>query len=209
MLPLRSTVSARRHWITVTLILVNIVVFVWELSQSEEALGAAIGLLGFVPAQPTLWGPLSSQFLHGGVAHVAGNMLFLWIFGPPVEARLGSLRFLLLALGGGLAAAGVQWASDPASTVPMIGASGAVSAVLGAYFLLFARTGVEVLVGFFIFWRKVTWPALLFLGLWFLQNLLAGMLGWVMPTEGGVAWWAHVGGFVVGALVGLAKRLRG
>ena len=191
------------------LILVNTVVFVWELSLGDEALRTAIDTLGFIPALPSLWSPFSSQFLHGGLAHVAGNMLFLWVFGPPVEARFGSLRFLLLALGGGLGAAGVQWATDPSSAAPMIGASGAVSAVLGAYFLLFARTGVEVLLGFLVFWRRVTWPAVVFLGLWFLQNLLAGVMGWLSPTVGGVAWWAHVGGFVVGGLVGLALRVRG
>lgn len=205
MLPLRSTVVARRHWVTAPLIVVNVVLFVWEFSLSPEALQAVVSTWGFTPSalEPTT--PLTSQFLHGGVMHLLGNMLFLWVFGPPIEKALGSLRYLVFYLAGGLAAAGVQWAADPASAIPMIGASGAVSAVLGAYFALFPRTGVEVLVGFLIFWRKVKWPALIFLGLWFVQNLLSGVIGWITPNEG-VAWWAHVGGFVMGLLVGLTRR---
>ena len=205
MLPLRSTVVARRHWVTAPLIVVNVVLFVWEFSLSPEALQAVVSTWGFTPSALELTTPLTSQFLHGGVMHLLGNMLFLWVFGPPIEKDLGSLRFLVFYLAGGLAAAGVQWAADPASAIPMIGASGAVSAVLGAYFALFPRTGVEVLVGFLIFWRKVKWPALIFLGLWFIQNLLSGVIGWITPNEG-VAWWAHVGGFVMGLLVGLTRR---
>lgn len=205
MLPLRSTVGARRHWVTVPLIVVNVVLFVWEFSLSSEALHAAVSTWGFTPSDMEPITPLTSQFLHGGVMHLLGNMLFLWVFGPPIEKALGSLRYLAFYLAGGLAAAGVQWAADPTSVVPMIGASGAVSAVLGAYFALFPRTGVEVLVGFLIFWRKVKWPALIFLGLWFVQNLLSGVIGWITPNEG-VAWWAHVGGFVMGLLVGLTRR---
>jgi membrane associated rhomboid family serine protease len=206
MFPLRSTVATRRRWVTVPLILVNSVLLVWELSLPPDALVAAVEQWGFTPSVLSPVTPLTSQFLHGGLMHVLGNMLFLWVFGPPIEANLGSARFLLFYLGGGLAAAGVQWAADPSSAVPMIGASGAVSAVLGAYFAMHPRTGVETLVGFLIFWRKVTWPALLFLGLWFLQNLAAGVFGWLNPTDGGVAWWAHVGGFVMGAVVGLTRR---
>ena len=205
MLPLRSTVVARRHWVTAPLIVVNVVLFVWEFSLSPEALQAVVSTWGFTPSALELTTPLTSQFLHGGVMHLLGNMLFLWVFGPPIEKDLGSLRFLVFYLAGGLAAAGVQWAADPASAIPMIGASGAVSAVLGAYFALFPRTRVEVLVGFLIFWRKVKWPALIFLGLWFVQNLLSGVIGWITPNEG-VAWWAHVGGFVMGLLVGLTRR---
>jgi membrane associated rhomboid family serine protease len=139
---------------------------------------------------------LTSMFLHGGIMHIAGNMLYLYIFGDNIENDLGRPRFLLLYLLSGLAAAAAQIATGPASTVPMIGASGAISGVLGAYLILHPRQSITVLIPNMGLTRL---PALTVLGLWFGYQLVYGLLS--NPAEGGVAFWAHVGGFVAGVVL--------
>ncbi len=141
---------------------------------------------------------LTCMFLHAGWAHLIGNMWFLWLFGNNVEDRLGSTLYLLFYLLGGLFASGVHWLTDPSSTLPVIGASGAISAVLGAYAVTWPWAQVHTLVflGFWITW--VDLPAWTVLGFWFLGQLLEGVHAISLGIAGGVAWWAHIGGFLVG-----------
>ena len=211
-IPLRDENPTRRlPVVTLLLIAVNIVVFAYT-AFGPAGLEAAVFRFGAVPFEvlhpgdfPGIAGEraaawltlLVSMFLHGGVFHLAGNMLYLWIFGNNVEDALGRVRFFLFYILGGLAAALSHILLHPASRVPMIGASGAVAAVLGAYFLLFPRARVLTLV----FVSVIPVPAAIVLGLWFiLQFLNAGM-------GGGVAWYAHIGGFLAGmALLLLLAR---
>ena len=220
MLPLRD-VNPTRHFplMTVILIAINVIVFIYELLLGPQ-------LEGFVQSwaiipyeitrgvdlpppsiQPIYLTLITAMFLHGGFVHIAGNMLFLWIFGNNIEDAMGSLRFLVFYLLCGLAAAFAQIAVGPNSDVPNIGASGAIAGVLGAYLLLFPRAEVQTLVflGFFV--RLVRVPALLFLGLWFVLQLFSGVAGLGMEARGGVAWFAHIGGFIAGlVLINLFRR---
>jgi membrane associated rhomboid family serine protease len=146
--------------------------------------------------------PVTAMFLHGGWLHVLGNMLFLHVFGDNVEDRLGHGAYLLFYLACGVISFAAQIASLPASAVPTLGASGAIAGVLGAYFLLFPRARVVTLLPIFIFFTVVEIPAVVFLGLWFLIQFLSGAATLGRPASaGGVAWWAHVGGFLAGMLL--------
>jgi membrane associated rhomboid family serine protease len=149
-----------------------------------------------IPAWQTLF---TCMFLHGSVLHLGGNMLYLWIFGRGVENALGPVRYLLLYLASGIVAALTQASTDPHGTEPMIGASGAIAGILGAYLLLYPRANVDVFFWLLIFVRIIRVPALLMLGLWFLLQLLSALAA--APNEPGVAFWAHVGGFVAGLLL--------
>ncbi len=163
---------------------------------------------GNVLSEPVL-DAFSAMFLHAGWLHLLGNLLFLWIFGHKLEDRIGSLAFLALYLLGGLVAAGVYALSDPTSTEPMIGASGAISAVLGAYLVLFPRARIQSLVFLGFFYQLVAVPAVLVLGFWFVLQLIDGVAALGSTGEvGGVAFWAHIGGFVAGMLMALPWRLR-
>ena len=192
--------------------------FLWQLGQNQHQVLFGLGMipavlfgsahlalhLHMVPAWATL---LTSMFLHGGWFHLIGNMLFLWIFGNNVEDTLGHARYLVLYLASGIAAALVQAASSPASHVPMVGASGAIAGVLGGYLLLFPRANVHVFVWIVIFFRIINVPASILLGLWFALQLVSGMeRGSGTP---GVAFWAHVGGFVTGMILVTMLRPRG
>jgi membrane associated rhomboid family serine protease len=143
----------------------------------------------------------TSMFLHGSVLHVAGNMWYLWIFGDNVEDAMGRMRFLAFYLLSGLAAAAAQIFSSPDSPIPMIGASGAIAGVLGAYMMLYPYGRVLTLVWFFYFVRFVQMPAIFVLGFWFLLQVLSASLGGGTLEGGGVAWMAHIGGFLAGALL--------
>ncbi|AFV75759.1 putative membrane protein [Thermus oshimai JL-2] len=197
MLPLYDVNRARRPALVVkALVLLNALAFLLELAWGPEAV---IQALGFIPAlffQDPLgegYRLLTSMFLHGGFFHIFSNLWFLWIFGDNVEDRLGHGRFLLFYLLGGVAAALAQGIMDSASSVPMIGASGAVSAVLGGYYVLFPRAYVVALV-WFILPFTLALPAGFYLGYWALLQLLQGLAG--VP---GIAFWAHLGGFLFGA----------
>jgi membrane associated rhomboid family serine protease len=160
--------------------------------------------------EPAAYAPLvSSMFLHAGFAHFAGNMLFLWIFGDNVEDRLGHVGYAVFYLLGGVVAALAHVAAGPASVVPTVGASGAIAAVMGAYMLLYPGAHVQslVLLGFFM--RVVSVPAVVWLGIWFVFQIAAGAQSSSVPGQGGVAWWAHAGGFVFGAATVLVLGLRG
>jgi membrane associated rhomboid family serine protease len=152
------------------------------------------------PAQ-ILFSLLTCMFLHGGWMHVIGNMWFLWIFGDNVEDRLGSALYLVFYLLGGIAASTCQWMLDPASQQPMIGASGAIAAVLGAYAITWPTARVQTLIFLVVFVTIIELPALLVLGIWFLTQLLEGYHALKLNVGGGVAWWAHVGGFAAGLLL--------
>jgi membrane associated rhomboid family serine protease len=196
----------------VTYLLIGLCVggFLWQLGQDERAVLYSYGMIPadlfglwhrprayqVVPAWTTL---VTSMFLHGGWFHLIGNMMFLWIFGNNIEDVLGRLRFLLFYLCCGVVAALTQAISSYGSHVPMVGASGAIAGVLGAYLLLYPKANVYVFVWIVIFFRRVTVPAWILLGLWFAMQLFSG-LGRV-PGTPGVAFWAHVGGFVSGAIL--------
>jgi hypothetical protein len=149
---------------------------------------------------------LSSIFLHGGWMHLLGNMWFLWIFGDNIEDRLGHLRFLLFYLAAGLGAGLFHVAFNLSSAVPAVGASGAISGILGAYFVLFPRSRVVTLIPLFVTFFTVELPAAIILGYWFLIQTLSGLGSLGARASGGVAWWAHIGGFVLGIV--LAKLVR-
>ncbi len=168
------------------------------------------------PAEPAAVPPwltlLTCIFLHGGWLHFLGNVWFLYIFGDNVEDRFGHGRYLLLYLGFGVAASLAHYATAPDSTVPTIGASGAIAGVMGAYFYLYPHAKVMALVPFFVFFEMLVLPAVVFLGLWFVLQLLPATLAFGSAEGGGVAWWAHIGGFVAGlgvaALMGRRHTLR-
>ncbi|MDZ4096278.1 MAG: rhomboid family intramembrane serine protease [Paracoccaceae bacterium] len=203
MFPIRDhNPSGRTPYVTYALIALNVMVFLgyWLTITDDRALNWFFASWGLVPAQVSGgmgWsGFLSSMFLHGGWMHLAGNMLFLWIFGDNLEDIMGHLRYGLFYLACGLAAAFAQVAMDPASHVPMVGASGAIAGVMGGYLLLFPRARVDVLIIFVIFFRILPIPAAVMLGLWFALQLFSGYA--TSADGGGVAYAAHVGGFVAG-----------
>jgi membrane associated rhomboid family serine protease len=173
-------------------------------SQAGEVLcEGQQGVQGQPDPQPATWlTVISSMFMHGGLLHIGGNMLFLWVFGNNVEDSMGRVRFAVFYLLGGIAAMALQTAVGPSATVPSIGASGAVAAVLGGYLLIYPRARVLTLVFLFVFFTFIQIPAMFFLVIWFGQQLLFGYLDYVDPTGGGggVAYFAHIGGFVFGLL---------
>jgi membrane associated rhomboid family serine protease len=162
--------------------------------------GELIPVSGQPDPQPSVWlKAFTSMFMHGGLLHLAGNMLFLWIFGNNAEDSMGRLRFIAFYLLGGLAALAGQVLIDPSSTVPTVGASGAIAAVLGGYIWLYPRARVLTLIFIIFFVTVIELPAMLVLGLWFLEQLAFGYAGLVNPTGGGgIAYFAHIGGFVFG-----------
>ncbi len=189
--------------------------FLWELGQNRHQILFSLGMIpgvlfGHAHLAPQLrvvppWATLlTSMFLHGGWFHLIGNMLFLWIFGNNVEDALGHARYFFLYLASGIAAALVQAASSPVSHVPMIGASGAVAGVLGAYLLLYPRANVHVFVWIVIFFRIINVPAAILLGLWFALQLVSGLARG--PGSPGIAFWAHVGGFAAGMILVVVLR---
>ena len=227
MIPLRdANPTSRTPIVTISLIVLCFAAFALELlvlaQGGEEALVAFIEGHGTTPAQLSAavragsWasGPVldvfTSMFLHAGWLHLLGNMLYLWIFGNNVEDRMGRLLFLLFYLAGGIAAVAVQTAVNPAATDPMIGASGAIAATLGAYLVLFPRARIQSLVFLGFFYQLVAVPAAIVLGFWFLLQIVDGLgsLGAPNTVGSNVAFFAHIGGFVAGALVALPFRLR-
>ena len=157
-----------------------------------------ISTFAFVPYEFKLFTIFTSMFMHGGLMHIIGNMWFLYIFGDNVESILGHVRFLLFYLFCGIGAAVAQFLIQPDSTTPMVGASGAIAGVLGAYMIKFPKARVHVLAVIFIFITTIVVPAQLVLGLWFLMQLSGGLGSLGFDTTGGIAWFAHIGGFIVG-----------
>ena len=206
MIPLRDVIPSRTTpFVTTTLVALNVVVFLYEFSLGPT-LSAFVSTFGLVPAQFSWFSVFTSMFLHGGLLHVGGNMLYLWIFGDNVEDRMGHGRFLAFYVLCGVAAALGQTVTSPDSTVPMVGASGAVAGVMGAYFVLYPRSKIVTLVPIFVFLHIVEVPAIFFLGIWFLMQFASGVgsiVGSAADTGGGgIAFWAHIAGFAAG-LVGV------
>jgi membrane associated rhomboid family serine protease len=205
-------------FVTIGIITVNILAYLWEILSPVgeryiiDNYGAIpSGLLSFEKTQALhpIATVFSSMFLHGGLLHVGGNMLYLWIFGDNIEDRLGHFRFLLFYLVSGVIASYAHAISSPSSTMPMIGASGAVSGVLGAYMLLFPHARVHTLLFFGFFIQVVKIPALIVIGFWAIIQLVNGILSQGLLPQGGVAWFAHIGGFLTGLLtikIWLPKR---
>ncbi len=209
MIPLRDVIPSRtKPGVTITLIAVNVLVYLFQLTLTDRAQEMFIYLFGLTPLEFSLANVFTAMFVHGGLAHLIGNMLFLWIFGDNVEDRLGHVRFVVFYLLCGVAAAFAQVAIDPASTVPMVGASGAVAGVMGAYLVLYPHSRVLMLFPFPIFLFEL--PAVVFLGFWFLMQFLNGI--GQLPVfqqdqiSGGVAFWAHVMGFVAGLVLVVFMR---
>ena len=226
MIPLRDANPTRRlPVVTIGLIAACVAVFVYELSVQATAGDIGLARLfrdyGLVPAALTsqlAGGPgdglvraiftvFSSMFLHGDLLHIGFNMLYLWIFGNNIEDRLGRPAFLAFYLAGGVLAAGAQVAIDPGSTVPVIGASGAIAAVLGAYLVLYPRARVQSLVFLGFFYQLLEVPAVIILGIWFVIQVVSGVAS-LDPSSasGGIALFAHIGGFLGGVAVGLLVR---
>ena len=204
MIPLRDVIPSRTTpGVTVTLIAINVLVYLFGLLLSDRAHDAFIVGFGLVPAYFSVVNVFTSMFIHGGLAHVGGNMLFLWIFGDNVEDRLGHGRFLAFYLICGVAAALAQTLLQPDSIVPMVGASGAIAGVMGAYLVLYPQSRVLMLFPFPVFLFEL--PAVVFLVIWFLVQFLNGISQLPLfeqnAISGGVAFWAHVMGFVAGLIL--------
>lgn len=191
--------SNRTPYVTWTLIAINIIIFASYATMDERGTAMVFYSWGLVPVLSSPETFLTSMFLHGGLMHLAGNMLFLYVFGDNMEDQMGHLGFLLFYLAGGLAAAVAQVASDPSSQIPMVGASGAIAGVMGGYLLMFPKARVDVILILIIIFRVIPVPAYIVLGAWFAIQLVQG---WAVPTDGGgVAYWAHAGGFAAGLLL--------
>ena len=213
MIPLRDVIPSRTTpYVTIGLIVVNVLVFLYEITLGDPYREEFILYFGLVPAAFSWVAVVTSMFLHGGLLHVGGNMLFLWIFGDNVEDRMGHGRFVVFYLLCGAAAALAQTAMNPDSVVPMVGASGAVAGVMGAYFVLYPHSRIVTLVPLFVFFHVMEVPALVFLGLWFVLQFISGVGSIAAATggepAGGIAFWAHVAGFVAGVSGVLVFRRR-
>ena len=210
MIPLRDVIPSRTTpYITVTIIVLNAVAWLFEVALPAEARPAFLQLYGVVPAAFHASTLITSMFLHGSWSHIIGNMWYLWIFGDNVEDRFGHSRFIAFYILCGIVAAAGQMFMDPASTIPTIGASGAIAGVMGAYFVLYPHSRVLTLIPLFVFWEVIELPAIALLGFWFLMQLFsAGQLGGAAGASGGVAFMAHVAGFVAGVVAVLVFRPR-
>ena len=209
MIPIRDIIPSRTTpWVNLLLIGVNVVVFLYEALLPRDAFVEFVFRHGLVPAHVSWITATSGMFIHENLIHVGSNLWSLWIFGDNVEDQLGHLRYLAFYLIAGYAAAAAQVWASPASTLPMIGASGAIAGVMGAYFVMFPRSRVLVLIPIVFFFDVVEVPAVLFLGFWFFLQIVGGLGRLASPVmTGGVAFWAHLGGFLAGlALVRVFRR---
>jgi len=215
MIPLKDMTPRRSiPFVTLLLIAINVIVFMHQISLPPTATDAFIKTYGLIPAkislalagrhytmEQALLPLFTCMFLHGGFLHILGNMWFLWIFGGNVEDRFGSLPYLVFYLvcgiGSGISQVLFSWGSH----IPSIGASGAISGVLGAYIVFFPKSRILTLVPLFIIFFLWRIPAIIFIGLWFAMQFLSGVVSLGQANVGGVAWWAHVGGFLVGMLI--------
>ena len=207
MFPISDVIPSRtRPGVTMLLIGLNTLAFLYQLRLDDEALHQLVRDFGVVPAALSPLDLITSTFLHGDLLHFGGNMVCLWIFGDNVEDRLGHGRYLLFYVLTGALAAGAQVLAHPLSDMPMIGASGSIAGIMGAYFVLYPQSRILTAVFLVVFLDVIEVPALFFLGVWFLLQLVQGTLSGGVPA--GVAVWAHAGGFVAGAAVGGWLRAR-
>lgn len=214
MIPLNDSIrSHRTPWVTYGLLVLNIVIFVGAAIFGLVDYNKVIQNFGLIPFRlvrsfdlEAISDLITSMFLHGSLLHLGSNMLYLWIFGDNVEDALGSVGYIAFFLIGGLFASGVHILANPTSRIPTVGASGAIAAVLGAYLVLYPASRVRTLIPLGFLVRITVLPASLVLGLWFVLQLLEGFVSFGMSADvGGVAIWAHVGGFLIGAI--LAKLI--
>ena len=209
MFPIRDhNPSTSRPYVTWALIATNVLIFLsyYHLFSNDRAIAQFFFDWGLVPAYERPSAYITSMFLHGGIMHLAGNMLFLYVFGDNMEDQMGALPFFGFYLIGGIAAAWAQNYSAPMSTVPMIGASGAIAGVMGGYLLMFPKARVDILIFLVIFIRIIPVPAWIVLGAWFALQVVQG---WATPSDiGGVAHWAHAGGFAAGVVLTLPLWLK-
>jgi membrane associated rhomboid family serine protease len=202
MIPIRDVIPSRTTpFVTIGLIGLNALVFLYQLSLGE-LVNDFILYFGLIPAAFSWVTVVTSMFLHGGLMHFGGNMLYLWIFGDNVEDRMGHGRYLMFYLLCGTAAALAQTIMSPESVIPMVGASGAIAGIMGAYIVLYPRSRIVTLLPIFVFFHFIEVPAVFFLGVWFLMQFVSGLGSIATATggepAGGIAFWAHVAGFVAG-----------
>ena len=208
-----NIIGGHRPFVAYTFLGFNIAVFLFELSLTHTQCEWFMTQYGVIPVEITagedLFTILTSMFLHGGWMHLIGNMLFLWIFADNIEAVIGSFGFLVFYILGGTIASLIHIAFNPGSTIPSIGASGAISAVMGAYLVMFPQSRIKVIV--LIFFVTFHLSAIAFLGIWFVQQLFSGIGSLSAQVEqSGVAWWAHIGGFLYGIVAGcFLKKIYG
>ena len=212
MIPIRDSIPTRRvPIVNYALIGANLLVFLlmWLAGPEQQRLVYQFALIPASFSNGIDLGDISdiftSMFMHAGIAHIAGNMLYLWIFGDNVEDRLGSFKYLLFYLAGGLAASLTHLLFNPNSQIPTVGASGAIAAVLGAYLVMYPRSRIATFIPLGFFMRLAMVPASVVLGFWFILQLFNGFLSIGAADVGGVAFWAHIGGFVAGVV--LAKLM--
>jgi membrane associated rhomboid family serine protease len=224
MIPIKDTQRSRtRPYVNWILIFINLSIFAYELSLSDRALAEFTLKYGVVPAVITnpsafspadlartsgLLGLVTSLLIHVGWVHALGNMLYLWIFGDNVEDLMGHGRYLAFYFLVGITASAAHILADPTSAVPTVGASGAIAGVLGAYFVNFPRSRILALIPIGFFMPMVEVPSIVFLFLWFITNLFSGVASIGAQAQGGVAWWAHIGGFVAGMVISVLWRRR-
>ncbi len=221
MIPIGDSIRSRTFpYVTVGIILANLLFFIYEISLTAGETNRLFFEHGVVPVRLIDWveSPaglgepltvLTAAFIHGGWLHLVGNMLFLWVFGDNVEDALGHIRYLLFYMVAAVGAVALQVALDQESTVPMVGASGAIAGILGAYLVLYPRATVGVLIPWLWFFGPFPVPAVILIGFWFLRQLFSGVAslgGDATGVSGGVAFWAHVGGFAAGTLIVLLLR---
>jgi len=216
MIPIRDEIKTHRTpVINYVLILINVVVFLLTYVFNSDVTGTYMKF-ALIPSEISkgldmgdIRNIFSSMFMHAGWAHLLGNMLYLWIFGDNIEDRLGHINYLVFYLAGGVVAAITHYLSSPTSTVPTVGASGAIAAVLGAYLVMYPRSRVYTFIPIGFFARLTLVPAVLVLGLWFVMQFFSGVVSLGVADQGGTAYWAHIGGFVFGLVVGfLLKKNR-
>ena len=197
-------------YVTYGLIVINIIIFLFQFNmgiKDPEAESIFIYTFGRIPSEFSILTIFTSMFLHGGIAHILGNMWFLWIFGDNVESVLGHIKYALFYILCGILAAVTQILIEPSSQIPMIGASGAIAGVLGLYMMRFPHARVHVFVFIIIFFTTFRVPAIIVLGFWFFNQLTNGMGTLGIDTTGGVAWFAHIGGFITGIMLNQAFKL--
>jgi membrane associated rhomboid family serine protease len=201
--------GGHRPWLSYSFILLNVALFLYKISLNPEQQDAFDLYFGAIPAEITsgqdLFTLVTSMFLHGDWWHLIGNMLFLWVFADNIEATVGSLKFLVFYFIGGFVAVFAHIYFHMHSQMPMVGASGAISAVMGAYLVMFPHSRIKML--FLVFTFRIS--AWIFLGLWIIQQWSYGTSALASETGGGVAWWAHIGGFAMGLVIGFLFRTTG
>jgi membrane associated rhomboid family serine protease len=200
--------SSKFPFVTMGLIALNVVIFAWSfyiLVIDPAGFDSLIAQYGFTPAQFSFLAIITSMFLHGGIEHILGNMWYLWLFGDNVEDRFGKIRYLIFYMAAGIFAALVHYLSNPASTVPAIGASGAISGVLGAYIAIFPKVKVKAIGPFYQTFETSAW---VIIGFWFVLQLILGAISLFGPESAGIAFFAHIGGFAFGWMTGKVYNKR-